>query len=546
MNMELLQLQKEVRELRQQNFVRQNDIQYVPFNIISNNLYINNSLNKSSINTSLPQNNSLFNSFLSARDIQNKKQNEHKRKTPYGKLPIKKGMFSYKTSLNNENNYNYKNKYNYINMFRNKSNNIIEVNEPYYDYNNYKYNNNSLLSAELKLNLDDNSTDNNNNLEQNKSMGERISSTSSLNLNKYKINRNNIINQKKNALIQNDKKMNNSNKIINISNNNGNSSFSKYINNNNQSNNISNNTNYNILNKSENLNFDAYKNEAKNNLSMAVEKKKKIKKIADHFKNRPKYEKESRRMIIELIKILNKKENINKKVYSMEDIEKILVKNNISKKVLNKEFDPVEFNIINLFNKSSSLGNIGKTKEINNKDKNDKNNSINSSFKENKRDNSNEIKNKKKQKSKNLISPIKKNINDFLKKMNDVKKDKINIISFLSVPRIMNLYFMDKKYTFIFVLSPSNICYEEAIESYIFKFADINTKEFVGGFDLIKVRICSKIQNNPNKFYIETFNEKVHKNYIFEAKSSYLANYYVKGISYLAQLVKCKLFNLQK
>ena len=34
--------------------------------------------------------------------------------------------------------------------------------------------------------------------------------------------------------------------------------------------------------------------------------------------------------------------------------------------------------------------------------------------------------------------------------------------------------------------------------------------------------------------------------YIFEAKSSYLANYYVKGISYLAQLVKCKLFNLQK
>ena len=197
MNMELLQLQKEVRELRQQNFVRQNDIQYVPFNIISNNLYINNSLNKSSINTSLPQNNSLFNSFLSSRDIQNKKQNEHKRKTPYGKLPIKKGMFSYKTSLNNENNYNYKNKYNYINMFRNKSNNIIEVNEPYYDYNNYKYNNNSLLSAELKLNLDDNSTDNNNNLEQNKSMGERISSTSSLNLNKYKINRNNIINQKK-------------------------------------------------------------------------------------------------------------------------------------------------------------------------------------------------------------------------------------------------------------------------------------------------------------------------------------------------------------
>ena len=130
--------------------------------------------------------------------------------------------------------------------------------------------------------------------------------------------------------------------------------------------------------------------------------------------------------------------------------------------------------------------------------------------------------------------------------MNDNKKDKINFITFLSVPRRMNLYFIDKKYTFMFVLSPSNVCYEEGIESYIFKFADINTKEFVGGFDLIKVRNCSKIQNNPNKFYIETFNQKVHKNYIFEAKSSYIANNYVKAIKYLAQLVKCKLYNLQK
>jgi hypothetical protein len=46
MNMELLKLQKEVRELRQQNFERQKNIRYIPFNIISNNLYINNSLNK--------------------------------------------------------------------------------------------------------------------------------------------------------------------------------------------------------------------------------------------------------------------------------------------------------------------------------------------------------------------------------------------------------------------------------------------------------------------------------------------------------------------
>ena len=62
--MELLKLQQEVRELRQQNFERQKDIQYVPFNIISNNLYINNSLNKSSINSNLPQNNNIYNTFI--------------------------------------------------------------------------------------------------------------------------------------------------------------------------------------------------------------------------------------------------------------------------------------------------------------------------------------------------------------------------------------------------------------------------------------------------------------------------------------------------
>ena len=176
MDLKLLQLQKDIRELRQQNF-QQKDIQYVPLNIISNNLYINNSLNKSSINASLPENNNIFNSLISGREIQNKMQDEQKRKTPHSKLAIKKGMFSYKTSLSNGNNYN--GNYNYNTMFKKNINNIIEVNEPNYNYSNYKYNNNSLLSAKLKLNLDDNINENNNNLEPNNIIGERILSTSS-------------------------------------------------------------------------------------------------------------------------------------------------------------------------------------------------------------------------------------------------------------------------------------------------------------------------------------------------------------------------------
>ena len=129
--------------------------------------------------------------------------------------------------------------------------------------------------------------------------------------------------------------------------------------------------------------------------------------------------------------------------------------------------------------------------------------------------------------------------------MNDAKKDKINIIAFLSIPRIMNLYYLNQKYTYIFILSPSDICYRDGIESYIFKFADIETKQFVGGFDLIKVKICSKIRNKPNNFYIETFNGKIKRNYEIETKSPQIADNYVKYINYLSQLIKCKVYDLK-
>ena len=525
MDMELLKLQKEIKELREQNFQRQNDIQYIPFNIISNNLYINNSLNKSSINANLPQNNNMYNSLIFEQEIQKKRRLEQKRRTPFGKLPIKRGMFSYKTSLNNNNYINYNN---YINndIYRNNSKNIIENNEPKYNFNNInkdenKYNNanNSLLSAELKLNLDDNNDIDD--MEQNRDMGEKEPSASYLDLNKYKINKTKD-NQKKNIIIPKIQLDNISNRILNNNFNNNNS----------------------IMNKSQIIGINQNNIEPKNNSSMVIDNKKiKIIKIADHFKNSPKYEKESRRMIIEYLKILNKKEYKNKKVYSLEDIKTIMGKNKISKKVLNKEYEPEEFNSSNVFNNSMV---IEKNKENDAKSKamSFGNNILNKTL-NNIIPNFNEINNKSKSLTKNLTTPIKKNISNFLNKMNDAKQDKINIIAFLSIPRIMNLYFMDKKYKFICVLSPNIICYKDAIESYIFKFGDINKKQFVGGFDLIKIKICSKIPNRPNNFYIETFNGNNYRKYEFETKSPYLANNYVKTINYLTQLVKCKLYDFK-
>ena len=183
MNMELLQLQKEIREIRQQNFQGQNDIRYIPLNIISNNLYINNnSLNRSSTNSNFTKNNNnIYNSYILGREALKKRQLEQKRKTPFGKLPIRKGMFSYKTTLNN-NHINHN-----INLYRNNSQKVFEMPKPNYNDNNYKINTNSLLAAELKLNLDDNYNEESKiNNDQNEGMGNKVLSISSLDLNKYK------------------------------------------------------------------------------------------------------------------------------------------------------------------------------------------------------------------------------------------------------------------------------------------------------------------------------------------------------------------------
>ena len=526
--MELLKLQKEVRELRQQNFERQKNIRYIPFNIISNNLYINNSLNKTSINSNIPKNNNIYSPLLSNKEIQKKRQLEQKKKIPFGKLPLQRGMFSYKTSLNNNYlNYKYNNHYyNNNELYRNSSQKEMKINK--HNYYNNNINSNSLLSAELKLNLDDN-TNGDNSTPTKSGMGNRVMSASSLDLNKYKIKKKNIINQKTNIINPNFQGINYSNRALNISENN----YQK------------NNNDNKGFNDNQMANIKQNQNENKNNLTMIVEpKKKKVRKVVDHFKNNPKNEQESRRMIIELIKILNRKEYKNKKVYTHEDVDNIIEKNNISKKVLNKEYNLGDLNIWNAFNNSDIFIN---NKENNNNNLNSKKNLLNNNsieannlsyYKETNNNNSKTI-------SKNFFTPIKKNISNFLTKMNDVKKDKINIIAFLSIPRIMNLYYLEQKYTFIFVLSPSDICYKEGIESYIFKFADINNKQFVGGFDLIKVRICSKIQNKPNNFYIETFNGRIRREYEIEAKSSYIADNYVKYINYLSQLIKCKVYDIK-
>ena len=84
--------------------------------------------------------------------------------------------------------------------------------------------------------------------------------------------------------------------------------------------------------------------------------------------------------------------------------------------------------------------------------------------------------------------------------------------------------------------------YQHGIESYIFKFFDPNKKKYLGGFDLIKVKSCTIIPDNPSHFNIETNDGKKTRVYEIDTASLELCAKYVKSFNYLNQIVKCKIF----
>ena len=517
MNSEIKRLQYEINQLRKQNLDKQKQIKFIPLNIISNNLYINNSLNSK---IPIKRNNTPL--------TMNYKRKANK---SYLKLPFKKGMFSYKNSIITSNPNNaYK-------IFNNNSSKRIS----------YKINNNSLLSANLKLNIDNDENENS----QNIFVHGKIPSSSSFDLNKYKItdklmNTNNLNKSLKNITTLSNNSIKNSNKnMISLYNN-----TSMFINKN--SNNIINKNTLNnkiiqnsieqikispispklINNKQNNSVPLLIVDDIKDNNNINTNKNNKKRKIFDHFKDTSKREKESRRMIIEYIKVLNRINNNNNLL--SDNIKKIMLKNNISKKVLNKELIAKEFNSSNIFNNSVIIKNDND--EINS-DKLSLNNSLINNFNNSVMNINNKVL------SKNFQSPIKNNIKNFLTNMKDEKMDKINMIKYLSIPKIMNLIYLKKKHKYVCFLCPNNISYINGIESYIFKFFDIKSHKFVGGFDLIKISSCAVNNSSPNNFYIETYDGKTQRNYEFETNSKEMASYYVKSINYLAQLEKCKIYN---
>ena len=234
-------------------------------------------------------------------------------------------------------------------------------------------------------------------------------------------------------------------------------------------------------------------------------KKEKIKNgyiYKNFFIFKSKAEIESRRMIVDYLKVLMKKNKTK--------LVNILREENISNKVLNQQkILNTNLNIYTMSNQNSRFFYIKSNKII--------------------------------ETPKEAINL--KNVSKFLKDMNDITKDKISMVKYLSIPRIMDLIFNQKNYKFIFVLKPNQFSYLKGLESYIYQFIDLKTRKEQGGFDLIKVNSCCINYKESKNVLIETFDGEIHREYELITKSSIEASIIVKSINYLSRLEKCKIYN---
>ena len=238
------------------------------------------------------------------------------------------------------------------------------------------------------------------------------------------------------------------------------------------------------------------------------------------------YQKESRRMMAEYIKVLSlSNENLSvNDIITNENINELVLLKPIKEKSLNITTNHIDNSFLtsNKKNEPFSILEMSKAESSNN-------------F---------------------LNAPNSfKLVNNFLKDMNDESKDKISLITFLSIPRIMNMIISNnKKYSFIFYSSPTNISCMYGIETYIFKWNECKNFSLMGYFDLINVENCfldndnKKIFNiilnesntNENNLNIDEVNWK--NNYSIEADDEETALGYVNSINFISQLVKYRIY----
>ena len=241
-----------------------------------------------------------------------------------------------------------------------------------------------------------------------------------------------------------------------------------------------------------------------------------FKEFFDYFKDARQYEKESRRMMVELIKL-----NINKKNNNINSIKQIIKEKNFSLKILNQKFnEKMEYDLnnnLNTINAKEVFGEAKKQVYLKNLDyKLSQNSTITTDILTS---------------NNNRIFNIENNLID---KNN---KKRINILNFLLTPRVLNLVEENNiKQKFIFFIFLDELFFSEGKESYIFQWKNMENDEIENEFNIKLIKKCEENKIFKNRFSLKVINNDLNDeefNYEIETPSNEISNNYVIGINYL-------------
>ena len=309
--------------------------------------------------------------------------------------------------------------------------------------------------------------------------------------------------------------------------------LNKYKINSNESNSVQSSDNINkkninqFINKSINLNINFNYEKDKQNNEKNIDMRYTIYK--NYFISCPKNIIESRRMIIEYIKILNKKE---------KNIFNILKRNNISERVLNQKYSNI------------NEKNNDPIRQINNAILGERKkelflNSLNYSFSDESIKNSNDgednepYPNNKNEKKTSVIYKNNNKNNNFNVKnsLNNQKNQKINIINFLCVPKVFNLIESNKNSEkYIFVVVPSEITYLKGFENYKLVLRNMVSNEIENELNIKNIKECYINKNYKNRFIIKVQIDQFNEiNLEIETPNDEISEYFTYGINLLSK-----------
>ena len=273
-----------------------------------------------------------------------------------------------------------------------------------------------------------------------------------------------------------------------------------------------------------NMNFDINSNP---NINKNIENNSMInlklgKEYYNYFNDRLKYEKESRRMIIELVKV-----KLGNKKTNNIGVKQVLEDNKISLKVLNQRLSQKEYEN-ELSNNNSNLNSLNNKEVFGEEKKLVYLKNLDNYFPSQSSTITTEIMQTNQNKNNSIF--------DIENSISNKSRKKTNITNFLLTPRVLNLIGeFGEKEKYIFLISLDEIFYLQGKESYIFMWKNMENNEIENQINIKMIKNCEVNKIFKNRFYIKVENQDFEENYNYEIEtpSEEICNYYIIGINYL-------------